>query len=119
MSAGDHAPIRSSQHPTTSGHFGSGVADARIGIDTTTGSRGPQPANAVAATNEIAYRAEASVLVFGPTSILLECAFVKPLRRFLFWRNAQTLLAPLGALKPEFGDPVREDISPVHRPPRS
>lgn len=65
MSAGDHAPIRTSQHPTTSGQLASGVvATGRIG--TTTGSRGPQP-RATAAINDIPHKLYAALLVLGAT----------------------------------------------------
>jgi hypothetical protein len=50
MKAGFHAPIRTSQHPTTSGQLGRGAGATRTGA-TSMGARGPQAIDAAAAIN--------------------------------------------------------------------
>jgi hypothetical protein len=101
MSAGDQAPMRSSQHPTTSGHAASGVTSGRTGATTGSGFT-PQPLDAAAAaTNEIAYRVRLGLLVFGATSILLILAFATRPSGAFRMPIAQTLpIAGLGVGAP-------------------
>src|SRR5918999_3503312 len=100
--AGDHAPIRISQQPTTSGHAASGVAAAGCTEGTMMGWRGPHAVAAAAANRHIVNKARTRAPAFESTSILLSPRYTTS-RGPYSGRNAQTLLARTRCLKPEFG----------------